>query len=82
MDSAVVEGKKPAVYFSRGDGGAFYSALAAEEELDSKSTTSYRTNEPAGIESSEEEALAADVDTREDERNRKINARGGIPGFP
>lgn len=34
VDAEVVDGIKPAVYYSRGEGGAFYSALAAEEELE------------------------------------------------
>lgn len=72
----MVEGKKPAAYFSRGEGGAFYSALAAEEELDSSRSAS----STGGL--SEEEELSRDVEAREEERNRRIDARGGSPGFP
>jgi hypothetical protein len=83
VDSAVVEGKKPAAYFSRGEGGAFYSALAVEE-LDSNPTNrglkSQSSTSAAGL--SEEEELARDVAAREDERNGRVNARGGSPGFP
>jgi hypothetical protein len=81
VDSDVVQSKKPAAYFSRGEGGAFYSALAAEEELHSTSTTGRPTNTLAGG-LSEEEELARDVDAREDERIRRVNPRGGSQGIP
>ena len=82
VDSAVVEGKKPAAYFSRGEGGAFYSALAVEE-LDSNLTNrgprGHSSTGVAGL--SEEDELARDVAAREEERNRRVNPRGGSPGI-
>lgn len=91
VDSAVVDGLKPAMYYSRGEGGAFYSALAAEEELATSTDTSaptasadlHRRAEHANEAREEgEEELARDVDVREEERNRKVNAREGSAGFP
>lgn len=88
VDSAVVGGEKPAAYFSRGEGGAFYSALAMEEELNwnPTQTNGGPTSQSSGTaetgELSEEEQLARDIEAREDERNRKVNARNGSPGFP
>ena len=84
----MVNGEKPAAYFSRGEGGAFYSALAMEEELNWNSTqtnggsASQSSATAETVELSEDEQLTRDVETREDERNRRVNARNGSPGFP
>lgn len=89
VDSAVVDGEKPAMYYSRGEGGAFYSALAAEEELattsgqqDGKLASTHRTRGAPEDASEDEGELFRDVDAREEERNGNINARAGSARFP
>ncbi|KAF8315875.1 P-loop containing nucleoside triphosphate hydrolase protein [Clavulina sp. PMI_390] len=94
VDHEVVQGLKPAMYFSRGEGGAFYSALAAAEEevfgpsssSSSSAAKTVTTGEDEGKlrgAEEEDEELRREVAAREDERNRKVDARGGEGGgFP
>lgn len=91
-----MSGSKPAAYYSRGEGGAFYSALAAEEEADaasdltlpsssstnSSSSAVRNSNEDALFQDETEEELTRDVEAREAERARRVNPRGGSAGFP
>lgn len=98
-----MDGVKPAAYYSRGEGGAFYSALAAEEDADllanpslsatstfsSSSVSPFVSSTPKTREvlrksevDEEDKELAKEVDARENERNRRVNPRGGSPGFP
>lgn len=74
IDQAVVRGENRAHYWSRSEGAAFYSLLAAEEELDAREQAEL---EPAPV---EEEAVAA-VSEEPVEEPVKRRASGGS-SFP
>jgi hypothetical protein len=89
VDLDVVNGHKPAAYFSRGEGGSFYSALAAEEERENAGASSRPldespshtlphslANKPTRL-TEEDEELERELREREEERSRRSNARGG-----
>lgn len=73
IDLAVVQGKRVAQYWSRGEGGAFYGALAAEEELDAK--------QRAGLQSTKEDremdSVIREVQEREVERAERLKRSRG-----
>jgi hypothetical protein len=76
IDQAVVKGEREALYYSRGQGGLFYSALAAEEEKDAKE----RGEIPPVENGDSEEELMKEVRLREAERDssRKARVKGGV----
>lgn len=77
-----MKGERPAVYWSRGEGGAFYSALAAEEEWDARQR-GFRPSASEKDESGLDPETLNEVQMREAEKEktarRKVGGGSQIP---
>ncbi|KAF8331878.1 P-loop containing nucleoside triphosphate hydrolase protein [Cantharellus anzutake] len=81
VDLATVKGERPASYWSRGEGGAFYSALASEEEWDARQRGASLDASQNNAEPDIDPEVLKDVQAREAEKNsRKV--RSGSGSFP
>ena len=75
VDLAVVQGKRPASYWSRGEQHAFYGALASEEEVDAKQRAANKVGNNSDMD-------PAPVD-RDSKQEKKVRMRSsGGSGFP
>lgn len=84
VDLSVVLGQRPAQYWARGEGGAFYSALSAEEALapSDPSTAGGRTSPSSRsplVDEGELE-LQREVKEREGERERNLKEKARARG--
>lgn len=73
IDKEVVEKKKSALYFARGQQHLFHNAFDAEQKLDTTVSTSSMT---IGDGRSEVDELEADVRVRREEREERQRATG------
>ncbi|KAF9512550.1 hypothetical protein BS47DRAFT_1394146 [Hydnum rufescens UP504] len=75
VDLAVVQARRPASYWSRGEQHAFYGALAAEEEMDAKQRAANKTDNNPDMESESVEKES------KQEKKARMRSSGGS-GFP
>ena len=76
-----MKGERSAIYWSRGEGGTFYSALAAEEEWDARQR-GLRSNASETDESGLDSEVLKEVQMRETEKEKSSRRKSGGSHIP